>query len=145
MERSIPYTDCRAVSQDGACSEIIKGKDAQEKSCTCEVLFEIEEDWNGDVFIYYELENFFQNHRRYVKSRDDNQLLGEVKTDADGRPVVSTECKPFHDCGTEGCMNSENSALPNNTVYLPCGAIANSLFNGKLLPPFPTRMGTKEI
>ena len=132
MEKSIPYTDCTNGTQNGACSDIIKGKDAKDKDCTCEVPFQIEEDWNGDVFIYYELENFFQNHRRYVKSRDDNQLLGEIKTDDAGRPVVSTECKPFHDCGTEGCMNSNNT-LPNNTVYLPCGAIANSLFNGEFL------------
>lgn len=26
------------------------------------------------IYIYYELTNYFQNHRRYVKSRNDEQL-----------------------------------------------------------------------
>lgn len=30
------------------------------------------------VFVYYELNNYYQNHRRYVKSRSSLQLLGEV-------------------------------------------------------------------
>ena len=37
----------------------------------------IEEDLDGPVFIYYQLENFYQNHRRYSKSRSTEQLLGQ--------------------------------------------------------------------
>ena len=44
--------------------------------CKCNVTFEIEEDWVGNVVVHYGLKNFFQGHRRYVKSRDDSQLLG---------------------------------------------------------------------
>ena len=29
------------------------------------------------MFMYYGLSNFYQNHRRYVKSRDDGQLNGD--------------------------------------------------------------------
>lgn len=32
------------------------------------------------IYVYYELDNYFQNHRRYVKSRSSLQLLGEVRT-----------------------------------------------------------------
>lgn len=32
------------------------------------------------VYFYYKLENFYQNHRRYVKSRNDEQLAGKVIT-----------------------------------------------------------------
>lgn len=28
--------------------------------------------------MYYGLSNFYQNHRRYVKSRDDSQLNGDA-------------------------------------------------------------------
>jgi|TARA_B110000971_G_C19688775_1_gene354473 hypothetical protein len=28
------------------------------------------------VHLYYQLDNFYQNHRRYVKSRDDKQMRG---------------------------------------------------------------------
>lgn len=31
----------------------------------------------SNVFMYYGLSNFYQNHRRYVKSRDDRQLNGD--------------------------------------------------------------------
>lgn len=63
--------------------------------------------------MYYGLTNFYQNHRRYVKSRDDAQLLGEFSS------PVSTDCIPFN----------ENT---NGKQIVPCGAIANSLFNDTL-------------
>lgn len=63
--------------------------------------------------MYYGLTNFYQNHRRYVKSRDDNQLLGEFTQE------VSPDCAPF----------KEDS---NAKFVVPCGAIANSLFNDTL-------------
>jgi hypothetical protein len=59
--------------------------------------------------MYYGLTNFYQNHRRYVKSRDDNQLLGEFTN------PPSTDCAPFDQV--------------NGMPIVPCGAIANSLFN----------------
>lgn len=30
--------------------------------------------------MYYGLSNFYQNHRRYVKSRDDSQLNGDLSS-----------------------------------------------------------------
>jgi hypothetical protein len=62
--------------------------------------------------MYYGLTNFYQNHRRYVKSRDDYQLLGQL----DAGP--SSDCAPFH--------FSDGEEKP----IAPCGAIANSLFSG---------------
>ena len=35
-------------------------------------------DMAPPVFFYYQLTNFFQNHRLYVKSRDSNQLRGSM-------------------------------------------------------------------
>jgi hypothetical protein len=73
----------------------------------------LEHDYKGDVFFYYGLTNFYQNHRRYVKSRDDSQLLGEFKSPA------SVDCEPF-------------SRDSSGKTIVPCGAIANSLFNDTL-------------
>lgn len=39
-------------------------------------LEEIKTDIKGPVYVYYQLNNFYQNHRRYVKSRDSSQLNG---------------------------------------------------------------------
>jgi hypothetical protein len=65
----------------------------------------------GSVYMYYGLTNFYQNHRRYVKSRDDYQLLGNLG-------VPSSDCAPF-------AFSSEDGR-----PIAPCGAIANSLFSG---------------
>jgi hypothetical protein len=34
----------------------------------------VKEKMKAPVYVYYELDNFYQNHRRYVKSRSDDQL-----------------------------------------------------------------------
>ncbi len=70
--------------------------------------------------MYYGLTNFYQNHRRYVRSRDDNQLKGDPVTSAGS---LGGDCKPFKS------YNNDTVNIP----YAPCGAIANSLFNGKYL------------
>ena len=86
-EKIIPYTDC-TNEQGELCKEVMNitiGMRGEHKSynskiwthdCTCNITFEIEENWNGNVVMYYGLKHFFQGHRRYVKSRDDSQLLG---------------------------------------------------------------------
>ncbi|KAF6116635.1 transmembrane protein 30A [Phyllostomus discolor] len=45
--------------------------------CVCTINFTLEQSFEGNVFMYYGLSNFYQNHRRYVKSRDDSQLNGD--------------------------------------------------------------------
>lgn len=42
-----------------------------QQNCTVE-LEKIPNDVVGPVYVYYQLDNFYQNHRRYVKSRDSN-------------------------------------------------------------------------
>lgn len=76
----------------------------------------------GNVFMYYGLTNYYQNHRRYVKSRDDEQLLGRLSL----KP--SSDCDPF-------TYNADKGNMP----IAPCGAIANSLFNGKTLTKISCR------
>ncbi|KAL8172627.1 UNVERIFIED_CONTAM: Cell cycle control protein 50A [Gekko kuhli] len=69
----------------------------------------------SNVFMYYGLSNFYQNHRRYVKSRDDSQLNGNNNSLFN----PSKECEPYR--------TSED-----NKPIAPCGAIANSMFNDTL-------------
>jgi len=75
----------------------------------CTINMPIPATMNPPIFFYYKLTNFYQNHRRYVKSRDDTQLSGSV----DINPEV---CDPIR----------TNSA---GLTYYPCGLIANSFFN----------------
>lgn len=72
----------------------------------------------GNVYMYYGLSNYYQNHRRYVKSRDDDQLLGRLSA------TPSTDCVPFA---------YEDTDTGAQMPIAPCGAIANSLFNGSYI------------
>lgn len=76
----------------------------------------------GKVYMYYGLSNYYQNHRRYVKSRDDNQLLGRLES------TPSSDCMPFAFAMANGIEKP----------IAPCGAIANSLFNGMYIIIFNT-------
>uniref|UniRef100_A0A1A7Z5H4 Cell cycle control protein n=1 Tax=Iconisemion striatum TaxID=60296 RepID=A0A1A7Z5H4_9TELE len=83
-------------------------------SCVCVVNFTLEQPFENNVYMYYGLSNFYQNHRRYVKSRDDRQLNGDATALRD----PSNDCEPYRKIGGE--------------TIAPCGAIANSLFNDTL-------------
>lgn len=65
------------------------------------------------VLFYYRLTNFYQNHRRYVKSVDIEQLKGKRRSASD---IKSGDCNP---------LNVDDRDRP----YYPCGLIANSMFN----------------
>jgi hypothetical protein len=80
----------------------------------CIISFDVPVDLKPSVLIYYKLTNFFQNHRRYVKSLDSTQLKGKFVSVHD---LNKGDCKPLASVG-------------GNAIY-PCGLIANSVFNGK--------------
>lgn len=71
------------------------------------------------VYVYYGLKNFYQNHRRYVKSRNDNQLRGEYASGSQSETtsLVETACAPK----TTIEVNGETYTLN------PCGEWKESL------------------
>lgn len=44
---------------------------------TCTVQIALDAKFTKPVYLYYELSNYYQNHRRYVKSKVTAQLAGE--------------------------------------------------------------------
>ncbi|KYN17128.1 Cell cycle control protein 50A, partial [Trachymyrmex cornetzi] len=120
-EHIIDYTNCNSTNitrDDGLpkkCADVIA--ECNNCSCRCEINFELTSEFAGKVYMYYGLTNFYQNHRRYVKSRDDNQLLGQLHS------TVSSDCEPF----AYDKVNDEDMV-----PIAPCGAIANSLFSDEL-------------
>ena len=96
----------------------------------CTLDEELASDIPQPVYVYYQLDNFYQNHRRYVKSRSNEQLQGEyievadlddcdpIKTNADlGRPTAYD--------GSTDLQSEENKGKP----AFPCGLVAKSFFN----------------
>ncbi|XP_076155883.1 cell cycle control protein 50B [Alosa pseudoharengus] len=82
------------------------------KNCICALNFTLSKQFEGPVFFYYGLSNFFQNHRKYGVSRDDHQLFGDTSyfTSPDDT------CSPYK-------YDSRNKPI------VPCGSVANSMFN----------------
>lgn len=80
----------------------------------CVIEFQVPADMQPSVLFYYKLSNFYQNHRRYVKSLNSDQLKGKSVKASD---LKDGDCKPL--------------ALDSNHIPIyPCGLVANSLFNG---------------
>jgi hypothetical protein len=69
----------------------------------------ITKEMKQPIFVYYQLDNFYQNHRRYVKSRNDAQLRDKSKASD------TSNCDP--------------EATVDGKPIVPCGLIAWSLFN----------------
>ncbi|XP_034015623.1 cell cycle control protein 50B [Thalassophryne amazonica] len=100
--------DYTGVESNSTCHDCIKTT----QPCECTLEFPIEKLLEGPVFFYYGLSNYFQNQRQYYASRDDAQLSGDLKNFKD----PYEECKPYQYDG-------------NNKPIVPCGAVANSMFN----------------
>lgn len=80
------------------------------ESKACNRTLMVPKDMKAPIYVYYQLDNFYQNHRRYVKSRNDQQLRKK------GSANETDSCKPEATTG-------------NGLPIVPCGLIAWSLFN----------------
>jgi len=79
------------------------------KQCTFNL--EVEKEMKLPIYVYYELTNFYQNHRVYIQSLSQNQLLGtSVGPDEFCQPLLKDK---------------------NGTILYPCGLMANSFFTDR--------------
>ncbi|ODQ66435.1 Lem3/Cdc50 [Nadsonia fulvescens var. elongata DSM 6958] len=90
------------------------------KGDVCRVQFDLPTDLGSPVYMYYKLSNFYQNHRRYVQSFNEDQLNGDAVSSTDLKS--DGYCKPL-------ILNDEGKP------YYPCGLIANSYFNDTFSSP----------
>jgi len=134
VEYSFDYTDCNSTQGDNkTCAELTKDKKIEDRTCKCEHTIPpntLERDMVGPVFMYYELDNFFQNHRRYVESRDNTQLKGKLEEEP-------SSCFDFtYGTGTDRCP--EKGGENGCKTIVPCGAIANSFFSDAISIEYKT-------
>ncbi|GAB1193135.1 hypothetical protein APSETT444_002338 [Aspergillus pseudonomiae] len=97
----------------------MKYRDEETNETICRLSFKIPENIEPPVFMYYRLTNFYQNHRRYVKSLDIDQLKGKA---VDNKTIDGGSCDPLK-------LDDSGKA------YYPCGLIANSMFNDTIKSP----------
>ena len=94
-------------------------------STICSLRIPIPVDIGPPVLFYYRLTNFYQNHRRYVKSLDTDQLRGDA---VPLNTIKGGSCDPLQYNKT------------SNKPYYPCGLIANSVFNDSFSSPVLTNV-----
>ena len=102
----VDYTDCEL---DKVCSKPIN----------------IDEKIEGPVFVYYQLIGFFQNSRRYVKSKNIDQLQGnDISDKEDCSPAIYNKDMALNDS-----HSLDGNDLDPNDVAIPCGLMAKTFFN----------------
>jgi hypothetical protein len=118
---NIPSSDYSATFKDKMTSQPQWGRAWEEytwpsgrvqNTSVCILSFEIPNRIEPPILFYYRLTNFYQNHRRYVKSVDIEQLKGTARSADD---IDSGDCGPLD--------------TVSGKPYYPCGLIANSMFN----------------
>eukprot|EP01036_Dinobryon_divergens_P027824 gene27824-36659_t len=87
------------MTYDGSSPDVDCSITKQNQGKICQIKFTIDKDFSGPLYVYYQLTNFYQNHRRYV---------------------VTTESTLATTCVT----SYKNGSL----ILNPCGLIANSFF-----------------
>lgn len=98
---------------------------ACQPNSVCTVSFSLGSTLRAPVFLLYRLDNFYQNHRRYIQSKSNEQLLGQTISASQ-----ASICAPFI---TNAQMKVSKSwggvALDPNAVASPCGTIAYTFYN----------------
>eukprot|EP00002_Diphylleia_rotans_P000390 TRINITY_DN10209_c0_g1_i1.p1 TRINITY_DN10209_c0_g1~~TRINITY_DN10209_c0_g1_i1.p1 ORF type:complete len:330 (-),score=50.74 TRINITY_DN10209_c0_g1_i1:166-1155(-) len=126
----IPFGVAILVASDKVFeTETLRYDDCGRLNTNCTISFNITEKVNGPVYLYYQLTKFHQNHRRYVQSRSDDQLRGNIVTD---RATVDY-CDPL--------AKPAGAKYTAREIYNPCGLVADSWFNDE----FTLWEGTKAI
>jgi hypothetical protein len=95
---------------------------AVENTTQCVLTFPIPNRMDPPVLFYYRLTNFYQNHRRYAKSFDNDQLSGKAVS---ASTIHGSDCTPLTTVTING----------TEYPYYPCGLAANSVFNDTFYSP----------
>ena len=105
----------------------------------CEIPIKLNSTFKEKVMVYYQLENFYQNHRRYIKSRSMGQLKGKILS----KKQIKDDCDPIitnEDLGRIYAFDGKTKLDPQEPAN-PCGLIAKSFFNDT----FTLKKDNKEI
>lgn len=102
--------------------------DCQSKYCL--VNFEVTQNFEDKLFMYYSLDHFFNNHRLYARSKSYQQLVGkdDPTTSFCGDALYNYQVL-FND--TSKYVSILGNTLNDTDKAFPCGLVAQSFFNGK--------------
>ena len=99
----------------------------------------LKENIDSPVFIYYQLDGFYQNSRRYLKSKEIDQLTGDdINSHDDCEPAETNKQMGFPD--NKIALDGVTTLNPNSYA-VPCGLMAKTFFNDS----FSFKIGDEEI
>lgn len=107
-------------------NEVVEVTERYDNQCgvgeVCNIPIVVPSTMKAPVYLYYRLDNYYQNHRRYVKSRNDDQLRGLSNDQEKYTYSALSDCDP---------VISQNNAKTDTVdlFFWPCGLIAKSFFN----------------
>ncbi|KAI9352295.1 CDC50/LEM3 family [Zopfochytrium polystomum] len=131
------YTSC---ATNGSFNYPITNWSYSSSSKNCTIDFNIDLDMAGPVYLYYRLTNFYQNHRRYVKSFDSKQLANS------GGLSPSSSCdpmsKPTQLTNASASYPWVSGQIDSSAIIYPCGLIANSYFTDVISDIVPASPST---
>eukprot|EP00798_Chlamydomonas_sp_ICE-L_P021643 gene21643-28651_t len=114
VEVSVRYDNACLPHMDNTAREAHIWQNAgQEQQLSCDLTLAVTKEMKSPIYVMYEIHNMYQNHRRYVRSRSDEQLVNKSVTGS------SSECDP------QDAYLGDPSEPPIN----PCGLTAWSYFN----------------
>lgn len=122
-DRLMSVSDC-ALEWDGFDSNI----DEHDWGKECEFYIKITEDIPKPVYLYYQVDHFFQNHRAYVKSRSFKMEKGDIETEQ------AADCDPLRDTNAVGqqyVLGKDAEGKDITKGLVPCGIAAYSTFNDR--------------
>lgn len=97
-----------------------------QKDVPCEITISLSDNFVPPIMVYYQLENFLQNHRRFIKSKSISQLNGSVLSTGD----LKIDCDPVvtvKDLGIKTTLSGKR--LDDDEPANPCGLMARTVFN----------------
>lgn len=120
FKNATPAAEVPSWSRNTTLVHYGNGGDYTVNTTVCMLQFYVPDVIGPPVLFYYRLTNFYQNHRRYVKSYDQDQLSGKFRSNTS---IHESDCDPLRTDDATG------------KAYYPCGLIANSVFNDTFFSP----------
>ncbi|KAL7702151.1 LEM3 (ligand-effect modulator 3) family / CDC50 family [Lotmaria passim] len=118
-------------STTGAFRYVASPNEIWQTGCVTNVSFTLEKTLKKPVYLYYGLDNFFQNHRRFVNSKSDAQLAGghvTLKAIAISTSPLTFPGEIRHQGNTSITIDQKLHTF-KDVVYAPAGLIPWSMFN----------------
>ena len=125
---------CRYNGTNGVLSFNV-GNETFRQGCRTTLSFTINSSLSPPIYMYYGLSNFYQNHRKYTRSKDNDQIRGvnvQLANLYNAVPVASPGGTQFstNDGGYgKGIQINNSSVRYGDMIYSPAGLMPWSMFN----------------